>query len=77
MCSRYRVPSDTLLRILCPEMASTCSPERIGRTKVLSLKAVNGYVVLDFEVAGVKIPEKGVIIVKDTCLTELLEKGCK
>lgn len=46
----------------------------------LTLKAANGlsipytgYAILDFSVAGVKVPGKGVVIVKDECLG--VEKG--
>ncbi|KAK7896034.1 hypothetical protein WMY93_021359 [Mugilogobius chulae] len=46
-----------------------------GKLKWLTLKAANGlaipyvgYVMLDFDVAGVTVPDKGAIIVKDSCL---------
>lgn len=48
----------TLLIILCPETLKAANSLNIPYV---------GYVLLDFEVAGVKIREKEAIIVKDTC----------
>lgn len=42
---------------------------QLGQAPVLTLRAANGleipYAVLDFKVAGVQIPGRGVVIVKD------------
>lgn len=35
----------------------------------------SGYVIMDFEVEGLKIPEKGVVIVKDDCSAHPLIMG--
>ncbi|XP_035984487.1 uncharacterized protein LOC118558123 [Fundulus heteroclitus] len=52
------------------------------KSLVFTLKAANGltipysgYAIMDFEVEGLKIPEKGVVIVKDDCSTHPLIVG--
>uniref|UniRef100_A0A3B1KBC2 Gypsy retrotransposon integrase-like protein 1 n=1 Tax=Astyanax mexicanus TaxID=7994 RepID=A0A3B1KBC2_ASTMX len=47
---------------------------QMGQAPILTLKAANGleipyvgYAVLNFEIAGVQIPERGVVIVRDEC----------
>lgn len=55
---------------------------QLGQTPVLTLRAANGleipyvkYAVLDFKVAGVQIPARGVVIVKDEFSTNSLVIG--
>ncbi|XP_014835348.1 PREDICTED: uncharacterized protein LOC106913120 [Poecilia mexicana] len=58
-------------------------PQMINdQSLVFTLKAANGltipysgYAIMDFEVEGLKIPEKGVVIVKDDCSTHPLIVG--